>query len=281
MSDYLSDEEQMARLQQWWRSNGVLLIVAVVLTIAAIFGWRWYQAQQQQNNEAASATYAQWSDATAAEQDALATKLLADYPDSAYAAFVRMQQAQEALNQGDDALAQTRLQEVLSSGAPAVVVDLARLRLASLQQQAGDTSAALTTLGTISAPGFESRVAELKGDILLQQGDRSGAHAAYARALETAGDGSERPVLSMKHVDTATPDDARYGAGAADPEQALDAESVSESVAESMNEDSAGNPDAGGGDSREDRIDTTAADQVPQPTESNPEDADNSEIDAQ
>ena len=35
MSDYLTDEEQMARLKSWWDENGRSLVIGLVLVIGA------------------------------------------------------------------------------------------------------------------------------------------------------------------------------------------------------------------------------------------------------
>ena len=41
MADYLTDEEQSARLKAWWDENGLMMVAAVVLSISAFVGWRW------------------------------------------------------------------------------------------------------------------------------------------------------------------------------------------------------------------------------------------------
>ena len=44
MSDYLTDEEQVAKLKSWWDENGVSVIVTLVLVVAGVVGWRWYES---------------------------------------------------------------------------------------------------------------------------------------------------------------------------------------------------------------------------------------------
>ncbi len=47
MSEYLEEEEQIAKLRSWWSEYGVTVIVAVVLSVLAIVGWRWYDSHKQ------------------------------------------------------------------------------------------------------------------------------------------------------------------------------------------------------------------------------------------
>ena len=42
MSEYISDEEQMNRFNEWWKEHGTSLLIAVGVSIAAIVGWTVY-----------------------------------------------------------------------------------------------------------------------------------------------------------------------------------------------------------------------------------------------
>ena len=59
---------------------------------------------------------------------------------------------------------------------------------------------ALTQLDSIKEAGWAGRVAELKGDILLRQGNSEGAYAAYSEAQQQS-DASQ--ALQMKLDDLA------------------------------------------------------------------------------
>lgn len=198
MSDYLSDEEQVARLQSWWRSYGVIAIVAILLAIAAVVGWRWYQNQQATSVAAASDLYTAYVEADDSARSGSLTKLLAEFPDSAYAQFALMDQAKRVTAEGNLDEAIGHYQEVLAKKPQEAVSDLANLRLARLLQQQEKSEAAMAALGAVRGSGFRSAVAELKGDVLLQQGDRAGAHEAYVAALAANTAGTDKPVLAMK-----------------------------------------------------------------------------------
>lgn len=224
MSDYLSDEEQVARLQGWWRSNGLMTIIAVVLAIAAVVGWRWYQSQQAEAIAAASDLYTTYSEADDSSRAASLTRLLGEHPNSTYAQFALMDQAKRATTAGNLDEAVKHYQDVLTKKPEDVIADLANVRLARLLQQQDKSDAALAALASVRTSGFRAQVAELKGDILLQQGDRSGAHEAYVAALAASTSGEERPVLKMKENATST----QVAAVATEPQ--VDSGSVSTEV---------------------------------------------------
>ena len=216
MSDYLSDEEQVAVLKRWWDENGKALLLGLGLAVSAVVGWRYYQDYRQADAEAAAALYQAYQEQRAAEAPEpdelahLAEALEMDHPGSGYRIFVLFRQAADAVASEDYDTAREHLSTAVASADDARLRDVARIRLARVLQQLGQTDAAMISLGKVRGAGFFSEVAELKGDILLAQGDRDGATEAYV-AARNVGAGAANPLLEMKVLDMAeTP-----GAGAA------------------------------------------------------------------
>jgi predicted negative regulator of RcsB-dependent stress response len=58
--------------------------------------------------------------------------------------------------------------------------------------------AALSLYDESKAEGFLTEMAEIKGDILLKQGDTSGATTAYIKAYDAAPSGLIGPLLKIK-----------------------------------------------------------------------------------
>ena len=206
MADYLSDEEQLDRLKNWWQENGTTLIVTVVLAIGGVAGWRWYDSARVTEMQSASETYESFLAATGDARAELAARLGEEYGDSAYASFALLHQAKEAAESGDLEGAIVLLRQV-TGGAHALIRDIARIRLARLLQEHGDAEAALAVLARITAQGFRAQVLELKGDIHLLQGERALAHEAYVAAAAETREGDLRPVLDIKVDDTAPPEE--------------------------------------------------------------------------
>lgn len=206
MSDYLTEEEQLERLKRWWRENGVFLMVGTALVVSGVVGWRWYQASALTGREAASDLYEDYLAAGAEERTALAEQVDAGMPGTSYQAFILLHQANEAVQSGDVEAAIGTLGGIVDADVREPLRDVARIRLARLHQQLGDSEAALAVLAEVRGEGFRWQAQELKGDIHLAGGERVKAHDAYASALREAGDELNLPILEMKANDTAPAD---------------------------------------------------------------------------
>jgi len=75
---------------------------------------------------------------------------------------------------------------------------LARLRLARVLREQGETAQALDVLAGPFPEAFEAAVEELRGDLYLAQGERDQAREAYRKALAAPAGGGDRDLLQMK-----------------------------------------------------------------------------------
>lgn len=208
MSDYLTDEEQLDKLRNWWAKNGLTLAVVIVVAVVVIVGWRWYSAHRDDSIARASELYADYLEAAGAERDSIESTLAREFPDSSYHALVLLRDARQLLDAEDAAGALAKLEAALALNPDAPLDDLVRLRIARVQQQLDQTAAALETLSRVKSLGFRSQVLELKGDIHMARGERELAGEAYAAAMAEVEDGARRPILEMKAADTADTNDS-------------------------------------------------------------------------
>lgn len=208
MSDYLSEEEQLARLRNWWQQNGLALLIGVIVVVAAIVGWRWYQNDQQQRIVTASDLYENFLAAEPDARPALAGQVIESGSGTAYPAFVLLHQADAAMAEEDAGQAESLLRRAVELASGRELADTARLRLARTLFDLDRGDDALATLGAIQGAGFLSLAAELKGDIHLARGERELAHQSYLTAQERLEAGEQRPVLEMKIADTADASDS-------------------------------------------------------------------------
>ena len=81
--------------------------------------------------------------------------------------------------------AKNHLQWVLDNTDSDEFRHLARLRLSRLLLEEGDKEFALSLIENVYTGKFASSYHELRGDILLQQGDSKAAQDAYTQALST------------------------------------------------------------------------------------------------
>ena len=93
MSEYLSDEEQAARLRSWWVANGLNVLIVSVLTIGGFVGYRSYSDSAQESAEASTAALADYQEADAAERALLGQKLVEQFPGTAQHVLVMLRRA--------------------------------------------------------------------------------------------------------------------------------------------------------------------------------------------
>jgi len=212
VSEYLSEEEQLAQLKTWWQSYGWWLVGAVVLGLGGYFTLEYMRNSTEAHNAAASEVFERYQENVS--DDATAKPLLArldgEYAGTPYHLMSLLTRAQQAADR-DDIEAAVGFYETAASGAEVEhLTDLARLRLARSQQALGRSDAAFATLAAVKGEGYRSLVAELKGDILRTQGKLEEARQAYAAAVEAQGD-TPRTLLAMKLADLSTPEGALAG----------------------------------------------------------------------
>jgi predicted negative regulator of RcsB-dependent stress response len=189
LEGYKTDEEQVEHLKKWWDENGKSIIGGIALGLIAIFGWRGWQDHIVVQGENASDLYEQMATDIREEQGAditeIADQLNQDYKSTPYSTFSSLLQAREAVEKDDIHSAKLHLQRVLDNTNNDEFRHIARLRLSRLLLTEGDKDAALSLLDTADPGKFASSYHELRGDILLQQGDSKAAEDAYTQALAT------------------------------------------------------------------------------------------------
>ncbi len=189
MEGYRTDEEQVEHLKKWWNENGKSIVGGIALGLIAIFGWRGWQDHLVVQGENASDLYEQMAADIREEQGAditeIADQLYQDYKSTPYSTFSLLLQAREAVEKDDIHSAKLHLQRVLDNTNNDEFRHIARLRLSRLLLTEGDKDAALSLLEKVEPGKFASSYHELRGDILLQQGDSKAAQDAYTLALAT------------------------------------------------------------------------------------------------
>jgi predicted negative regulator of RcsB-dependent stress response len=209
VDEYSSDLEQEEALRNWWKENWRWVSSGIVLGLALLSGWEYWQAQTQQHAEAAAQAYADFAAAIEsndkAKIEALAKELDTRYADSPYADQAHFALAQSYVATGKFEQAGGELKRVVDTSKDEALVQIARLRLARVQQQLGHYEEALALLDVTKAGAFAAQLQEVRGDILLAKGDRSGSRLAYQAAIsEHVGKDlapGESELLSLKLQD--------------------------------------------------------------------------------
>lgn len=202
MADYDTEEEQLEAIKRWWRENGVGVILGVVVGLgglAAWKGWTWYQNEQAM---AASAIYDEVTTALGNDDRGAvtegATTLRDEYGGTTYGALGALAAARAAVEADDLEAASEWLRWAVDEGSGADVPHLARVRLARVTAAAGNPDEALSLIEGEAPAGYGGLFAEVRGDILAEQGEREAAIEAYRAALEASGPVSDRALVQRK-----------------------------------------------------------------------------------
>ncbi len=217
MAELRTEEEQVQAIKDWWKKNGSSLLIGIGAALAIVFGWQaWQNHEAQQRTEAANQfanllnAFSDQADETSGETVAFVAQTLRDdYTDSAYAVYGNLLLARQQLMDGESESAVESLKWALEkSGEQQALTLVVRSRLARAQFDAGQYNEALATIDEAAdADSFNAIFSELRGDILLAQGDRDGAREAYLAAREQSQQGRSG-ILELKLSDLGVGEDA-------------------------------------------------------------------------
>lgn len=211
MAELRSEEEQIQAIKDWWKKNGSSLLIGIGAALAIVFGWQaWQNYEAQQRTEAANQfanllnAFSDQNDEQRGETVAFVAETLRnDYTDSAYAIYGNLILARQQMMQEEkpEAAIESLKWALEKSGEHQALALVVRNRLARAQFSAGQYDDALATIDAAgSADAFDAIFSELRGDILLAQGDRDGAREAYLAAREQSQQGRSG-VLELKLAD--------------------------------------------------------------------------------
>lgn len=200
MEIYSSEEQQVEAIKRFWQDYGKAIVGGVVLGLAALYGFRFYQADQREAAEAASTKFSQLveqRDASASEDWlAQAQGFIDGSKADNYAVLAALLAAKDAVALQQFDKAATQLTWVLANTKQPELLAVTQLRLARLQREQGQLDAALATLAKPVPQSFAAIQAELKGDVLVQAERLAEAKTAYQQALSSAGQNTQ--LLQIK-----------------------------------------------------------------------------------
>ncbi len=202
MDVYETEEHQIETLKKWWKENGVSAIVGLVVGIGGIVGWRSWEGYQESRAINASFAYQQVVDIMAggdqAQAQRIGEQLIAERPDSAYSAMTALLFAKVSMAEGDLGEARQFLQWVVAHTNVEEVKQIARLRMTRLFLQENRLDEAMGLILNSDSGDFGAAFEEIRGDILIKQGDIAGARSAYTQAIDSLVTTGNRDLLQMK-----------------------------------------------------------------------------------
>jgi len=204
----MEEQERIDALKDWWAKWGTWIYAAIgafLVGVLAVQGWRYYQKSQGEQAEVLFKSVQKTAQEGAAAKETkklseAASAMAENFPNTFYASEAQLMAAKASFDANDFAAAKKHLQWVADKG-PAVHSNVARIRLASVLLEEKQFDQALKMLDQVKDEAFTSMAADLRGDILVSQGRRDEARAAYQIAVEKAGDRSPMKALSQAKLD--------------------------------------------------------------------------------
>jgi predicted negative regulator of RcsB-dependent stress response len=200
MEIYSTEEQQAEAIKRFFRENGLSLALGVIVGLGGLYGWKAYNQNQITTAEQASDAYTKLveSDSVLASADAF----ISENKDTQYATLAAFVAAKEAVDVQNLDVANEKLSWIVTNVDNAQLKAIATTRLARVQIAQQQYDDALSTLNAPLPEAFNANVAELKGDIYTQQGNKEQARVAYQAAVD-AGGLTSNPLLQIKLDDLA------------------------------------------------------------------------------
>ncbi|PFG46243.1 putative negative regulator of RcsB-dependent stress response [Vibrio sp. ES.051] len=203
MELYDTEEQQVEAIKDWWKENGKAVIIGAVVGLGGLFGWRYYQDSVIQASETASQSYTTAMNALqekGVDAQADVQSFIESSEAKEYSVLAALQLAKAQVEAQDLSAALEQLKWAQSNTQDVALSPLISYRIARIETEMGNFDAANATLGKVTDPAWNGRVAELRGDIALRQDDQDAAYAAYTEAQQAA---DASPTLQMKLDDLA------------------------------------------------------------------------------
>ncbi|MFS2113752.1 YfgM family protein [Herbaspirillum frisingense] len=184
----LEEQEQLDSIKAWWAKYGNLVTWALIIALAAYAAWTGWNTYQARQSGQASVLYEEQQKSFAAKDNAKVQRAASDIQDkfsgTAYAEMSALVAARSAFDANDIETAKKQLQWVIDHGRGKEYKVIAAVRLAGVLLDAKSYDEALKLLSADYPAQFAGAIADRKGDVLLAQGKRDEARAAYKLALE-------------------------------------------------------------------------------------------------
>lgn len=202
MADHATEDEQLEALKRWWEENARSVIFGVILAVLGVSGWQGWQWYTDTRSENAAALYREIQDqmpmGDPAQVLAAAEALRGDFGRTNYASLGAMAAARVLTRQGDYTGAVEWLEWVVDNGREDSLQAIARVRLARVLGEQGETDAALDLLRDDVPSAWTGLHRELSGDLLAMRGDYEQAADEYEQALATEATVSDRELIRLK-----------------------------------------------------------------------------------
>ena len=200
----LSDIERAEQVRTFVRENLWFALLALALGVAAVTGFRYWQAKRTGGAEQAESEYSSVITALSSGQreqaGELAKELRAKHAGSPYADQADLAIAKLAVVRRDYDDAAKVLRSVMDNANDPLLRQVARTRLARVLIEQGKHDDAIVLLPLADAGAFKALYHDIRGDAYAAKGDAATARTEYTAALEneSAASGLDSAYVALK-----------------------------------------------------------------------------------
>ena len=195
-----SQEEQQEILLSFWQRFKYLIILVLLAVVAWIIGRDYFIASSQEKDLETASLYQAYLETDDQESG---LKLLNSYEDTAYADFVRLNEAKRSFQNGESNKAIELLQAVIENNTSLNEFNpleaAARTRLAKIYLENEDYTSVLSLYQNSNE--LTSTMLEQRADAENALGQFSNARASYMLALQNSTNQASRALINMKISD--------------------------------------------------------------------------------
>ncbi len=198
----LAEDEDMARAKAWWKENGSSIIAGIVIGTIIVVGYNYWKTYKENHALQIAQLYEDYT-ATPDDQGALDKLVQAD-TSAVYSQLARMNAAKQAHDAQEFDQAEKLLGEVMSATDDQGLRAVAALRLALVylaQDKPAEAIGLLDKQTGLALPLMQARVAELKADAYLKQGDSQTAQELYQSSIDLLGEAGQPANLVQLKLD--------------------------------------------------------------------------------
>ncbi len=198
----LEEQEQLDRLKAFWKQFGNVISGVLIVVFGSIAAYNGYQWWERDKAAQAAGMYDEVERAAKGGDPAKISRAFADmkerFAGTTYSAQAGLLAAKALYEKGQAEQAKAPLEWVAANAADDSYRAIAKLRLASILFESKSYDAALKLLEGLPKE-FEALAADRRGDILLAQGKRQEAKAAFELAYKGLDERTEyRRLVEVK-----------------------------------------------------------------------------------
>jgi predicted negative regulator of RcsB-dependent stress response len=203
MSFDLQEQEQLDELKHFWTKYGnaiTWVLIAALSIYAAYTGWQWWQRSEATK---AAVVFDELEKAVTAKDATKVDRVFSDLKErfggSAYGQMGGLTAAKALYDAGKAPQAEAALKWTADNAKDDEYKAMAKLRLSGLLLERKAYDEALALLSAPATTSFEPLYADRRGDVLLAQGKRPEARAAFQKAFDALDKKlAYREVLELK-----------------------------------------------------------------------------------